>query len=237
MSQHLPLPVETATGATWRYDFHTSGWHRLSYVAFALLIAASVAIASYLVGLSIPQYIEVDKSDTALPKADWPAQSDAVAAGFNSDDGDRLTLTVQELRYRLELIDTNAGKVANGSEPVELSGERPDAAVLDSSDTDDAVSEYWDWVDSHACLMAGWTGESRAQLAVLVRNGVWDCSRLARWMATLPTVIRFGPLFGLLAIPIVLVGLYALLRFAWRRVGRSRRLYRMHRQLYGSWMS
>lgn len=236
MSQPLPLPVAATTGATWRYTLHTTGWHRLAYGLFGLLAAASVMGASYLLGMWTGQYIAVEQAEQALPAADWPEQSSAVAAGFNSDDGDPLTLTVRELRYRLEVIDTNAGKVASGAEPAELNGERPDSVALESADADEAVAEYWDWVDSHGCLLGGWSGESRAQVAVLVRNGVWDCSGFARWLATLPTVIGLGPLFGLLAIPLLLAGLYPLLLHGWRRVRRVRKLYRMHRRLYGSWM-
>lgn len=236
MSQPLPLPVDATAGATWRYTLHTTGWHRLAYGLFGLLVAAWLLLASYLLGMWTAQYVAVDQPELALPAADWPEQSAAVAAGFNSDDGDPLTLTVRELRYRLEVIDTNAGKVASGTQATELKGERPDSAVLESAGSGEAVAEYWAWVDSHGCLLAGWSGESRAQVAVLVRNGVWDCSGLARWLATLPTVIGLGPLFGLLAIPLLLVGLYPLLHYGWRRVRRVRKLYRMHRRLYGSWM-
>jgi len=232
----LPLPVEASMVDGWSYSLCTSGWHRLIYLGLAVGAGLALLLASYLLGAWASPHQRIANLDNALQATQWPEQTAAVAAGFNSEDDDATTLTVRELRYLLEVIDTNAMKVASGLEPEAITAARPTDEVLAAENTSETVLAYWEWVDDNACSLSGWSGEAHGQVATLVRNGVWQCSGFRQWLSGLPVVLWLGTWLGLLATLALLVAPWPLLHIGWRKARHIGRIHRMNTQIHGSWM-
>ncbi|MEW4449080.1 hypothetical protein [Qipengyuania sp. JC766] len=230
----LPRPLKGYHVERFKYDLITVRWRYVTSMVIGGLALMLILFAGlHLVGVSTPQYPAIADPDQALPEEVWPSYDDTLRSALFEEDGIAETLNQDDLRNRLAEIGTNNRLIAAGRPPRRLASET-DAPEL-SVDASANIEAYRDWASSKGCMLGGWEGEARRQVAALVRNGVWNCSDAQRWIASWPMVETMGTLGG----GVVTVALLAALLFVAillvRRMWRLELLRRLNAALYGSW--
>lgn len=235
MSEALPLPKKPGWWALLRYRLAVSNWRLVNHAAFLLALAAIAFSFIWLTGNFTDRWITVTEPERALPREQWPQIPDAIKPLVLGDDGNPVTLNLIDVRNRLNEINANAGRLAHGEPAIALAlppqGPPPAAGSRDETE----LAAYQSWVSGSACSISDWKAEARAQVAALVRSGVWGCSGVKRGLAWWPLVIQLGLWPGLLLTLLLAAVLLPSGYFLGRSLLRHEADYRLHRKLFGSW--